>query len=65
MKRKYVFGALAVLLLAGLVYFYGRRQAPSRQPPIESLTAQNAAEIKREFNAAKNDVRILLLLSPT
>ena len=66
MKRKYIFGALlAAFLLTALGYFYGGSQAPSGQPPLRSLTAENVAEVKNEFNAAKDDVRMLLLLSPT
>jgi hypothetical protein len=65
MKRKYILGALAVLVLAALVYFYGGSQAPSGQPPLDSLTARNLAEVKNQFNAAKDEVRMLLLLSPT
>ena len=66
MKRQYILGALlAVLLLAVIIYLYGGSQAPSGQPPLRSLTAQSVAEVKNEFNAAKNDVRVLLLLSPT
>jgi hypothetical protein len=66
MKRKYILGPLlAVFLLAALVYFYGGSQAPGGQNPLESLTAQNVADVKNEFNASKDDVRVLLLLSPT
>ena len=66
MKRKYISGALlAALLLAALVYFYGGSATPSGQPPLRSLNAQNVAELKNEFNGAKDDVRALLLLSPT
>jgi len=66
MKHRYLIGAfLAFVLVAALVYFYGGSQAPSGQPPLKSLTAQNVAEVKSEFNAAKDDVRVLLLLSPT
>jgi hypothetical protein len=66
MKRKYILGALlGVLLLAALLYIYGGSQAPSGQPLLRSLTAQNVAELKSEFNASKGDVRVLLLLSPT
>ena len=66
MKRKYIFSAiLAASLLAALGYFYGGTRAPSGQPPLIILTAQNVAEVKNEFNAAKDEVRVLLLLSPT
>lgn len=66
MRQKYILGGiLGVIFLAALVYFYGGSQAPSGQPPLRSLTVQNVGEIKNEFNAAKNEVRVLLLLSPT
>jgi len=66
MKRKYSLGALvAVLVLAALLYFYGGSQAPAGQPPLDSLTARNVAEVKNQFNAAQDEVRVLLLLSPT
>jgi hypothetical protein len=66
MGRKYIVkGVLGLILLAALVYFYGGSQAPSGQPPLRSLTTENLGEIKNEFNAATNEVRILLLLSPT
>lgn len=66
MKRKYIPGALmAVALLAALIYFYGGSRVPAGQPPLLSLTPQNVTEFKTAFNAAKEDVRVLLLLSPT
>jgi len=66
MRSKYILGALmAVVLLAGLFYFYGGQEAPSGQPPLRTLTVQNVADVKNDFNAAKDDVRLLLLLSPT
>jgi hypothetical protein len=66
MKRKHIIGALlAMILLAVFVYFYGGSQAPSGQSPLRSLTAQNVDDVKSEFNAAKDNVRVLLLLSPT
>jgi hypothetical protein len=65
MKPKYILGALATVLLLALIYFYGGSQAPSGQPPLKSLTPQNVAEVKNQFNAANDDVRVLLLLSPT
>lgn len=67
MKRKYVFGAiLSVTLLGGaLVYLHGAGQVPPGQAPLQSLTPQNVSAIKNSFNAAAEDARVLLLLSPT
>jgi hypothetical protein len=65
-SRKFVFGALAALALtAALVYFYGGSQAPSGQPPLVRLTPENISQFESAFNAAKGDVRLLVLLSPT
>ena len=70
MKRKYIVAtALVAVLLAAVLYLYGHLygggQTPSGQPPLRSVTAQNVADIKNEFNAARGDVRVVLLLSPT
>ena len=66
MKRAYIVGAIPLALLAAAVfYLYGAGQTPPGQPPMKNLSAQSVGEIKNEFNAAKDDVRVLLLLSPT
>lgn len=66
MKRKYAIASLAaVIVLALLFYFYGGSQAPPGQPPLQNLNARNIAHLRNQFNAAKDDVRVLLLLSPT
>jgi hypothetical protein len=66
MKRKYLAGATAtVILLVLLIYAYGGGHTPHGQPPLRTLTVQNISEIRNQFNAAKDDVRVLLLLSPT
>jgi beta-xylosidase len=65
-RGKYILGTLlAVMLVAALFYFYGGSQAPAGQPPLENITAQNVADVRSQFNSAKNAVRVLLLLSPT
>lgn len=66
MKRKYILSAILIAVLIGaVVYFYGGSQAPPGQPPLQRLTAQNVSAVKNAFNAAKDDIRVLLLLSPT
>jgi hypothetical protein len=66
MKPKYIVGTVLVALLAAAVlYLYGGGQTPAGQPPLQNLSARGVGEIKNDFNAAKDDVRVLLLLSPT
>jgi hypothetical protein len=66
MKRRYVFGAVAaVLLLAAILYLYGGGHTPAGQPALQSVTPQSVGVIKSAFNTAKGEVRVLLLLSPT
>jgi hypothetical protein len=66
MKGRYIVSAvLAALLIAAAPYVYGGGQTPAGQAPLRSVTAENVAEIRDEFNAASGDVRVLLLLSPT
>ncbi|MGI8741505.1 MAG: hypothetical protein ACR2NN_02830 [Bryobacteraceae bacterium] len=58
---------MVAVLIAGaaLFYFYGGHQTPPGQPPLTALQPQNIGVIASAFNAAKGDVRLLLLLSPT
>ena len=66
MSRKILIVAILSLVSIGLlVYFEGGSEVPSGQRPLENLTSQNLASIEDEFNGAKNDLRLLLLLSPT
>jgi len=66
MSRKRIFVLFVALVLAGgLFYFYAGHQTPPGQLPLFELTAQNFATIGEAFNGAKDDVRVLLLLSPT
>jgi hypothetical protein len=66
MNRKRILAAVIAITLAGAVfYFYGGSQTPAGQPPLKRLTIENSGDVKSAFNTAKDDVRILLLLSPT
>lgn len=66
MKRKYIFSTVLVaLVIAGVFYLYGGGQTPSGQLRLQNVTASGAGQIKSEFNAARDEARVLLLLSPT
>jgi hypothetical protein len=66
MNRKRTLIAIAALLAIGLLfYFYDGHQAPVGQPPLARLTPETLSDIQNAFNAAKSEVRVLVLLSPT
>jgi hypothetical protein len=66
MNRRYIGAIVAALLLGTLLfYFYGGHQAPPGQPSLAELRPENFTTIATAFNAAKDEVRVVLLLSPT
>ncbi len=66
MTRKQIAVGIAALVLCGaLFYFYAGHQTPAGQPPLAELNSENFTSIGKAFNAAKDEVRVLLLLSPT
>lgn len=66
MKQRYVVGtAVSVVLLMALIYLYGGSQVPAGQRPLRRLGADSVVVLKNEFNAAKDQARVLLLLAPT
>jgi len=65
MRWKYPAVAAAAVLIALFLYSSSAGHTPQGQLPLQALTAQNIAEIREQFNTSKDDVRVLLLLSPT
>ena len=66
MTRKRILILIPALILCGaLYYFYAGHQTPAGQPPLADLTPQNFTTLENAFNASNDDVRVLLLLSPT
>lgn len=66
MNRKRLIALAAALVAVGaLFYFYAGHQTPTGQPPLAELNNANFASFAQSFNVAKDDVRVLLLLSPT
>ena len=67
MKRPLrIIGLCLLAILAGVIYyFYAGSAAPTGQPPLARLSPSNFNELRDAFNAAKDSVRIVALLSPT
>jgi hypothetical protein len=55
---------LAILLLAGYAALRPRH-TPDGQTQLVSLEPENLADFQSQFNDAAENVRVLLLLSPT
>jgi len=66
-KRKgMVAASLAVTIVVLLVfYFFWGSSVPNGQQPLVRLNSSNVASIKEAFNASANDVRVIVMLSPT
>jgi hypothetical protein len=63
---KYAFwlaGIVAALLI--LWYLWLSKGTPPGQPPLTSLTQNNVARFKHDFDGAGDQARLVLLLSPT
>lgn len=66
MSRRYILVAVLTILLAGAIAWFSLgSSAPPGQPALQSLTPANLPALEASFNAAKDDIRILVLLSPT
>jgi hypothetical protein len=64
-KKTIVFGIVAVLLLLAAAYFWGPSSVPPGQASLLTLTAANFSEFEKSFDADSDDLRLVLLFSPT
>jgi len=46
-------------------YFWLSKGTPPGQPPLTSLTRANLDHFKNDFDGARDEARLVLLLSPT
>ena len=67
MKRsRKILGPICSAIVVGLAfYLYAGSTAPAGQAPLKRLTSTNFDELPIAFNAAKDSVRVVALLSPT
>lgn len=65
MKRIALAAALAALLLAAAWYQFGGHRTAPGQPPLAELNASTIDRLRADFNAAADQPRMILLLSPT
>lgn len=57
--------AVAVVLLLGATYYFAGHKTAPGQPPLLKLDAASMTQLRTQFNAAVDERRMILLLSPT
>jgi hypothetical protein len=58
-------GVIAALLIAAAWYQFGGHRTAPGQPPLAELSAAKLEQLRTDFNAAADQPRMILLLSPT
>ena len=64
-KRTVAIGIAVLVIVAALVYALAGHRPPAGQPPLADLTATGLPAFQEEFNRHADEVRVILLLSPT
>jgi hypothetical protein len=66
MKRTWsiVLASVAVVVLGG-IYFTRTGQAPAGQPSLVEMNGASLVALQEEFNRKSDELRVILLLSPT
>ena len=66
MKRNLIIiGAVIVTLLLVASYLFRGSTVPSGQQPLVRLNSDDFDSLKQQFNRSAQDIRVILLLSPT
>lgn len=65
-QRKWIGIALVAVVLAAIGYrYFGTHNVPAGQPALAHLDAGSVETLRADFNRAANEIRIVVLLSPT
>ena len=59
-----IFIVIAIGLLLFLYFFWGS-SVPAGQQPLVHLNNENFGALKNQFNNSSNEIRVLVMLSPT
>jgi len=66
MKAKRLVLVVFLALLGVLLYYmYGGSTVPAGQHDLVRITPANFADLRQEFNATQDRVRVIAMLSPT
>lgn len=64
-RRLAVIAVIVALLLAAAWYQFGGHRTAPGQPPLAELNAASLDQLRADFNAAADQPRMIVLLSPT
>ena len=66
MKRTWsILAAAVVVVILGAVYFTRTGHAPTGQSSLVELNGSTLSALQAEFNRKSDELRVILLLSPT
>ncbi len=64
-RRLLLAATICTIAILGGWWLFGRHEVPAGQSPLATLDAAALEILKEDFNAASDQTRIILLLSPT
>ncbi len=64
-RRLLLAATICTIAILGGWWLFGRHDVPAGQPPLATLDAATFGTFQVDFNAASDQTRIILLLSPT
>lgn len=64
-RKLLVLAVIVAALIGAAWYQFGGHRTPEGQPPLADLNAASLDQLRADFNAAADETRMILLLSPT
>ena len=64
-RKLAVIAVIVALVLAAAWYQFGGHRTAPGQPPLAELSAGSLEQLRADFNAAADQPRMIVLLSPT
>ncbi len=65
MRRALLILIPVLALILGAAYYFTGHRTPANQPALADLSEQSLDTLQAQFNGASDQVRLILLLSPT
>ena len=65
MRKSIVFGLIGAVVATFLAWRVLGHETPKGQAPLTSLTQDSLSKFESDFNKSDDEIRVLVLLSPT